>query len=259
MVKYKSYRDRPESEVVRFTDVNKESARHIFSKYEKEGGMLLMSEVLKVLEAYKIKIAEYKIVKDIEEALDAASDIGFPVVLKGVSPALVHKTEFKGVVLDIHNNDELITEYKELVRRLSAKGIQLDGVMIQRMYSGGKEGIIGASYDQSFGHILMFGMGGIYVETIKDVSFAIAPVTKAEVEHMITSIKSYPILRGVRGEPPIDFKSLEETIMRVYQMVEDFPLITELDLNPVFMMKDGCVCVDARIKLDPKAFYKLPG
>lgn len=255
MIKYKKYRDRQESEVVRF-DVKKDAAAKVLSVYEKEGGMLQMFDVLKVLSDYGIRTPDYRIVKNVEDALDAASEIGFPVVMKGISPKLVHKTEFKAVVLDIHNNDELITQYRELVRRMASKDIQLEGVMVQKMCSGGKEGIIGVTYDQSFGHIVMFGMGGIYVETIKDVSFAIAPVTRAEVEKLITSIKSYPILKGVRGEPPIDFKALEETIMRVHQLIDDFPKITEMDLNPVFMMTDGCVAVDARIKIDPKAFYK---
>jgi acetyltransferase len=255
MIKYKKYQQRPESEVVRFK-VEKEVAAKVISALGEAGGMLSMFDVLRVLNAYGIQTPDYRVVKNVEDALDAAAEIGFPIVMKGVSPKLVHKTEFKAVVLDIHNNEELITQYRDLLKRMSSKDITLEGVMIQKMFSGGKEGIIGVTYDQSFGHIVMFGMGGIYVEVLKDVSFAIVPVTKAEVEQLITSIKSYPILKGVRGEPPIDFKATEETIMRVHQLIEDFPGIAEMDLNPVFMMTKGCVAVDARIRIDPSILKK---
>jgi len=250
MIKYKKYRDRPESDVMRF-DVNKGAVTKIIGELGEQGGMLPMSEVLKVLHAYGIQTPEYKVVKNVEDALDVAAEVGFPVVMKGISAKLVHKTEAKAVVLDIHNNEELITQYRDLIKRMASKDIQLEGVMVQKMCSGGKEGIIGVTYDQHFGHIVMFGMGGIYVEVLKDVSFAIAPVTKAEAQQLITSIKSYPILKGVRGEVTVDMQAAEETIMRVDQLVEDFPMIAEMDLNPIYMMTKGCIAVDARIRVDP--------
>jgi len=171
------------------------------------------------------------------------------VVLKILSPDIVHKTEAGGVSVDLRSSPEVAEAYRSMLRRVkeSHPEARLEGVMVERYLKGGREVIIGMSSDPRFGPILMFGLGGIYVEALKDVSFRVCPVTRTDAEEMIRSIRGFPLLEGVRGEAASDLATLAETIQRVSQLVGDHDRIRELDMNPFLAFPSGGMAVDARI------------
>ena len=185
--------------------------------------------------------------------MKAAGDIGFPVVMKLVADTIVHKTEVGGVILDLRSEKEVEQSFVQIRQRLAAMGRdnEMQGVMVQRMISGGIEIIIGVTQDPSFGPLIMFGMGGIHTELFKDVTFRIHPLTDIDAHEMVRSVKAHQLLEGWRGAKPSDTKSLEELLLRVSAMVEELPQMTELDLNPVKVLEvdKGYVVVDARIML----------
>lgn len=210
-------------------------------------------ESFNLLEAYGIRTLKSSLVRSQRDALKAAKRIGFPVVLKVASPDILHKSDVGGVALNV-GEDELETSYNKLLfnaRKFMPKA-KVEGVFVQEMVSGGKEVIVGVTREPQIGSMVMFGLGGIYVEVMKDVSFRVAPLNRDEARKMMGEVKGYRILSGVRGEKPSDISCLEETILRVSRLAADHPEILELDLNPltVFGEGEGCIVVDARMVLD---------
>ena len=223
--------------------------REIIDKARKEGRrQLTLLESLEIFKAYGIRTAPARMVSNADEAAEAAAKIGYPVVLKLVSEKLVHKTEVGGVAVDIRREEELREAYAGMTKGREAL---IEGVLVQKMVKGGRETIIGVAHDPTFGPLIMFGLGGIYVEVLKDVAFRLHPLSDIDAAEMVRSIKSYPLLKGVRGEPPADIEAIKSALMRVSALVGDFHEIQELDINPFMVMAqgEGAYAVDGRILL----------
>jgi acetyltransferase len=209
--------------------------------------------VTELLDAYGIHLIQSRIATSAEEAVNIARGIGFPVVMKLVADTIVHKTEVGGVILDLRTDKEVERAFIQIRESLFNEGRdhEMQGVVVQKMLSGGIEIIIGVTQDPSFGPLIMFGMGGVYTELFKDVTFRIHPLTDVDAHEMVRSVKAYQLLEGWRGAKASDIKSLEELLLRVSAMVEELPQIAELDLNPVKVLEAdyGYVVVDARVML----------
>jgi acyl-CoA synthetase (NDP forming) len=205
------------------------------------------------LKAARIPVVETKLAISKTEAVELAKKMGFPVVMKIVSPDVVHKSDAGGVKLNIQNATQAGKAYSEILAGIKKHfpKAKIVGVTVQKMAKQGIEVIIGMTKDAQFGPVIMFGLGGILVEVLKDVSFRIVPMTKRDAGEMITEIKGFPILKGYRGQDPADVPYLEELIVKVSDFVDKNPEIKELDLNPVFAYKSGALAVDARIILEP--------
>jgi acetyl coenzyme A synthetase (ADP forming)-like protein len=210
-----------------------------------------------VCDAYGIAVPKEGVVSSAAEASKLASSMGFPVVMKIVSPDILHKTEAGGVIVGVKSADDAATAYDTIIA--NAKKYKADahimGVQVQQMIKGGQEVIIGAMTDDSFGKLVAFGLGGVLVEVLKDVTFRLAPATKHDAESMLDGIQAAEMLKGVRGGDPVNREALSSLIVRVSQLVSDFPEISEMDLNPVFASKDGAIAADVRIVVNfsPKA------
>jgi acetyl coenzyme A synthetase (ADP forming)-like protein len=211
------------------------------------------TEALALLEAYGIRTAAARVAPTIEDAVRAAEDIGYPVVLKVTSPDIVHKTEVGGVRVDIEAATELRQAAAEMLDAVgrAARAARIAGFVVQRMARGGRETIAGFSRDSSFGALLMFGLGGIYVEALRDVMFRIAPIHALDAHDMIHGLRSIRILEGVRGAPPVAFTALTDTLLRLSHLAIGHPEIQELDINPLLAFPDGVMAVDARVLLSP--------
>jgi acetyltransferase len=253
MHKYNELRQRREGEIKRF-EVDKQKAEKIISNAQNQGITYLPPEnVRSILEAYGFRFPQSIQAKSEEEAVYYAKEIGYPVALKVVSPDIIHKSDKGGVILDIENGGEVKEGFRKISQEVKNKAPNaiIEGIMVQAMLKGGRETILGMSLDPNFGPLIMFGLGGIYVEVLKDVTFRIAPITDLDAKDMVRSIKSFPLLSGVRGEDPVDIESIEEYIQRISRLVEDFPEIEELDVNPLLVFEKGKCCnvVDARMKI----------
>jgi len=215
---------------------------------------LVEYEAKQVLKAYGLPLPDEKLAKTVDEALEYAKEIGYPVVLKLMSPQILHKSDAKVIALKIKDEEELKKKWEEIHE--NAKKYRPDaevlGVLVAPMLKPGREIIIGITEDPQFGHAIMFGLGGIFVEILKDVTFRIIPIEEKDAWTMVKSIKGYPILAGARGEPPADMKAIVDMMLKVSQLVNDLEeYIKEMDLNPVFVYNEGegAVIVDARIIL----------
>jgi acyl-CoA synthetase (NDP forming) len=219
----------------------------------KAGGRKVLTEVESkdILEEAGIPTARARLATTADEAVTAAKEMGFPVVLKIVSPDITHKSDIGGVKLNLGTPDEVRAAFDEIIA--AAKKAQpdaaIEGVSVQKMARPGIEVIMGMSQDAQFGPVLMFGLGGILVEVLKDVSFRLVPITPRDARQMIQEIKGRPLLEGYRGQEPADVEALEKLLLRLSDFIEKHPEIAELDLNPIFAYKDGAVAVDARIIL----------
>jgi len=208
-------------------------------------------ESKELLAAAGVPVVETRLARDRTEAAAAGRSLGFPVGLKICSPQIVHKSDCGGVRLGLNTPGEIQEAYDGImaaVRRHHPQAV-IHGVAVQKMAPPGVETIIGVSRDPHFGHVIMFGLGGVFVEVLKDVTFRIIPVTLKDAQEMITEIKGYPLLCGYRGRDPVNLEALAGMICKVSAVVEDDPRINELDLNPVFAGVDGAVAADARIAL----------
>jgi acetyl coenzyme A synthetase (ADP forming)-like protein len=205
-----------------------------------------------VCDAYGIPTPQEALATTAHAAVDAAEKIGYPVALKIVSPDILHKTEAGGVLVGLQSGDAVRGGYEQILANARAyqKDAKIQGVQVQQMLGGGQEVIIGAVTDQSFGKLVAFGLGGVLVEVLKDVTFRLAPTSAAEAESMLDSIAAAQMLKGVRGSEPVDRKALAEVIKRVSDLVSDNPEISEVDLNPVFADARGATAADVRILLD---------
>lgn len=209
-------------------------------------------EAKEVLKEFGIPVVETKLARSKKEAISVSKGMGFPVVLKIASSDIIHKSDAGGVRLGLKNSSQVGKAYSEILSSVKQKHPQakIEGISVQKMARSGVEVIIGMTKDPQFGPVLMFGLGGILVEVLKDVSFRIVPVAKKDAREMIREIKGYPVLEGYRGQDPVDISFLEELIVKVSEFVERNPDIKELDLNPIFGYKDGALVVDARIILE---------
>ena len=185
--------------------------------------------------------------------MNVANSIGYPVVMKITSKTTSHKTDVGGVIVNIQSEDQLKDEYDALMKRLEAAGIMegLEGVIVQEMVKGNREMVCGIATDPQYGPMMMFGLGGVFIETMKDVIFRIAPLTDIDAEEMIKSVKAYELLKGARGTTPAQIDQIHETLMRLSQLVNDFKFIDELDINPLLISEktgEG-IAVDGRIKV----------
>jgi acyl-CoA synthetase (NDP forming) len=221
----------------------------IFQKVRKEKrNNLTEVESRQVLEQYKIPLAKSELSQTPEEACKIAAKLGYPVVLKAVSPKLIHKTEANAVIVGIRNESELCRMYKVLISNVKrmVPPSKLHGILVQKMIEGGKEVIIGGKKDPQFGQVVMFGGGGILTEIMEDVSFRVCPITRGDAEDMINETKFSKVLRGYRGKKS-DIGSLVDILMRTSRMLQENQDIVELDINPVMALQEGAVAVDARI------------
>jgi acetyltransferase len=211
-------------------------------------------ESMDILKAYDIPVVDARIAKTLPDAVKAAEDMGYPIVMKILSPDISHKSDVGGIRLNLKHADDVERAYNSMMSdvRHYMPDATITGVQLQKMISGGKEVIIGMDRDPQFGPLLMFGLGGTYVEFLKDVSFAVAPITEAEAKHMVSSIKTYPLIAGVRGEAASDIDSIVRTLLKVSQLVTDFPEILEFEINPLMVMPEGqgCVAMDIRFTLN---------
>jgi len=233
---------------------DKATVRSIIDKVKAEGRTSLTAPEGKlVCDAYGIPVPQEGVAKSAAEAARLASQMGFPVVLKIVSPEILHKTEAGGVLVGVKSAADVEQGYATIManaRKYNAKA-NLVGVQVQQMVQGGQEVIIGAVTDPSFGKLVAFGLGGILVEVLKDVTFRLAPTSHDDALAMLDSIAAAQVLKGVRGAEPVNREALALVIERVSQLVSDFPEIGELDLNPVFASAKGAIAADVRIVIDP--------
>ncbi len=240
--------------IVKGFRVDKARAERIIAGAKQEGRQnLLEEEGQEILRAYGMPLPKSTLATDAAGAVRAARKIGYPVVMKIASPQIVHKSDAGGVRVNLANDREVRDAYAAIVKNARAydKKAEIVGVLVVEMVSGGKEMIIGSKQEPGFGPVIMLGMGGIYVEVLKDVTFRLAPVTGREADGMIASIKTQKLLQGVRGERPSDTAKLSECIQRMSQLVTDLPDIRELDMNPVLVMERGrgCRILDVRMGL----------
>jgi acetyltransferase len=206
-------------------------------------------EALDVLAACGIPAAPARLARDAEDAARVAAELGFPVVLKVVSPQIIHKTDVGGVRPNVDSVTETKVACVEMLDavRQHAPAAAVDGILVQRMVQGGRETITGITRDPSFGPLVMFGLGGVFVEAIRDVVFRIAPIRPLDAHDMVRAIRGVAILDGIRGAPPVDFAALVDVLLRLSQLALDVPEIAELDINPLLAFADGVVAVDARV------------
>lgn len=251
MHRHRIWADRPLLEPQHF-DVDSEEVQTILSDVRASGRTQLSEiEALRVLQAYGIPTVPYRVATTEAEAIEAAQEVGFPVVLKILSPDVVHKTDVGGVRVDLRSPSEVAEGYRTITSSVLDKNpdARITGILVEQYLKEGREVIIGMSTDPQFGPVLMFGLGGIYVETLKDVAFRVHPVTRSDAEEMVRNVRGFPLLEGVRGEAGADLDTLAETIQRVSQLVGDHEEISELDINPFMALESGGIALDARIAL----------
>ncbi len=244
---------RPPGEYTSFS-VDTERVRGLFARVRAAGRVELGEiEAREVIEAYGLRLPRSSLARSPEEAATLASQIGFPVVMKISSPDILHKSDIGGVKVGVADPGSARDTYDliEYRARKYGRDATIWGVLVQEQVRKGREVLVGVSRDVQFGPLVAVGLGGVYVEVLQDIAFRLAPLTRQEVTEQIRSIRSYPLLRGVRGDPPADIAALEEVILRIAQLVTDFPEIVEMDINPliVYNQGEGATVVDARIIL----------
>ena len=216
-------------------------------------GRTLLSEVeaKQLLGEAGIPVIETRLAKTKEEAASIASELSYPVALKIASPQITHKSDAGGVKLGLTSASDVSSAYDEIVAAVkrAEPNATIDGVSVQRMAQPGVEVIAGMTTDAQFGPVLMFGLGGVLVEVLKDVAFRVVPITKRDASQMMHELQGFPLLQGYRGQEPADLDALQELLLKLSAFVEAHPELEELDLNPVFAYPKGAVAVDARITL----------
>lgn len=245
LVRYRHILDREPGRVRSFGDVDTVSAREIVDR-AKGQSMLAADQVYQILEAYGIDVPEWRMADDVDGAVAAADAIGYPVVLKADAASVIHKSDMGGVAVNLTDADAVEQAARTMTERIDARDLRF---FVQQFVPGGREVIIGAKAEPGVGHLIMFGLGGIFVDVLKDVVFNLTPVTDTEAREMVDGIQGSALLDGVRGQKPVDKTALVDLIQRLSTLVTDFPQIKELDLNPVMAFEKGAVAVDARIAL----------
>jgi acyl-CoA synthetase (NDP forming) len=213
---------------------------------------LLETEAKTICMEYGISVTVFKLAKNEEEAATFAGQIGYPVVLKIVSPDIIHKSDAGGVKVNLKSAAEVRIAYGKILENAKKydASARIEGVLVQEMAPQSTEVIVGAIKDPQFGQTLMFGLGGIFVELLKDVTFRIAPVTQEDAHEMVISVKAHPLLTGYRNTPPADLDAIITVLLNTSKLVMDHPEIKELDLNPIMVYEKGAKTVDARIILE---------
>jgi len=225
----------------------------IFSRARKEGRKFLLEpEAKAVCMEYGIPVTKFKLAKSEVEAVKFADEIGYPIVLKIVSPDIIHKSDVGGVIINLKDARDVRDAYKQILKKVRKHktDAKIVGILVQEMASSSTEVIVGATKDPQFGPAIMFGLGGIFVEILKDVTFRIAPVTEDEAREMITDVKAYPLLKGYRNMPQADIEAIVEILLNTSRLVMEHQEIKELDLNPIMVYEKGAKTVDARIILE---------
>lgn len=231
------------------------SKNGMIARWRREGRRILTEfESKKFLKQAGIPVIETRLARTQKEAVELSRKMGFPVALKIASPDIVHKSDSGGVKLSLKNQSEVRAAFREILEGAREKNpcASVQGVSVQKMAKPGAEVIVGTSKDPQFGPVIMFGLGGIFVEVLKDVSFRIIPLNRRDAREMIEEIKGFPALRGFRGKEPADIPALMEIILKISKVMEANPEIKELELNPVMAYKKGALAVDARIILEEK-------
>jgi acetyltransferase len=257
IIKYYEWIKRPLVEVTKFK-VNKHQVQDVLDTIRKDKrDHLSETESYKILEAYGMKVIKYCIAKDLDDTIIAANKIGYPVVLKIISPDILHKIDVGGVKINLKDDSELKKAFTEISDNVKAQkpNAEIQGFLVEEFFTEKSiEVIVGANGIKNFGSLIMFGLGGTFVELFKDVAFRLAPLTKHDAMSMIKETKGYQILKGFRGQSAYDVESIVDYLLRISQLVTDFPEIKELDLNPIKVLEDGkgVVIFDAKIILSEK-------
>lgn len=229
------------------------NGNHVLAKARAEGRVFLTEiESKEIIRGLGIPTTEIKLATTREQAVAQAKEIGLPVVLKVVSQDIIHKTDVGGVKVGLATEGEVGKAYDDIVAsvKANAPNATVGGIAVQNMVKPGTEVIIGMTKDPQFGPVLMFGLGGIMVEVLKDVAFRIVPLTRRDAQQMIREIKGFPLLEGYRGQEPANVAALEDILMKLSDFVDQHSEIKEVDLNPIFARSNGAVAVDARIILE---------
>jgi acyl-CoA synthetase (NDP forming) len=227
--------------------------RRIIDQARNEGrSALLETEAKAICAEYGISVNKFSLAKTEKEAAKQAEEIGYPIVMKIVSQDIIHKSDAGGVLVNLKSAEEVEVGFKKIMENAKKYKVdaRIEGILIQKMAPQGTEVIVGAVKDPQFGQTVMFGLGGIFVELLKDVNFRVAPLTLQDGKDMITSLKAFPLLNGYRGQKPADLEALAEILVNVSRLVMDHPEIKELDLNPIMAYPKGAKTVDARIILE---------
>lgn len=253
MVEYAAWRQRPPRIVARYP-VNRRRVERVITRQLRTGRTYVGEVKAKdILRAYDFVVPDGRLVSTVDEATEAAPRLGYPLAMKIVSPDIIHKSDIGGVKLNLNSAQEVADAFELMMLRINRKAPDafLEGVYLERMVPKGREVILGMTRDPQFGPMLMFGLGGIFVEVMKDVTFHLAPITSAEAMNMLMGTRSYKLLEGVRGEQGVNLAAIGEALQRISQLVTDFPQIDELDINPFIVGKPGedSVAADARIQL----------
>ena len=258
------WQERPVGSIPSF-NVDRAKAEAIIKQSISEGrAQLTTRESIDVLDAYGIRVCKSGFATNIDEVVEVGNKIGYPVVMKMTSKTTSHKTDVGGVRVNIQSEEQLRCEYNDLIAKLTEKGLidGLEGVIIQEMVKGNREMVCGIATDPQYGPMMMFGLGGVFIEVMKDVTFRIAPLTDVDASEMIKSVKAYKLLEGARGTTPAQMDQIQETLLRLSQLVSDYPFIDELDINPLLISEktgEG-IAVDGRIKVRlEEALDKLGG
>jgi acetyltransferase len=256
MADYVRWRARPKR-VVKLFPVNRRKVESIIERHLRQDLMEIgEAESKEILEAYGFATPKGSIATTAEQAANIAEQLGYPVVLKIWSPDVLHKSDVGGVKVGLKTDQEVKDAFDLMMYRIPKKRPEADilGVLVQEMCSSGREVILGMNRDPQFGPMMMFGMGGVMVEVLKDVSFYLAPLTGEEAKQMLLSTKTYQILKGVRGQEGVDIEAIAEGLQRLSQLVTEFPQIKEMDINPYVVSYPGTtpIAVDARISLEKK-------
>jgi 4-hydroxybutyryl-CoA synthetase (ADP-forming) len=253
MYAFREWIERSSDEPKQF-NVDKSKVRQVFDEVRAQSRTTLLEEEgYKVLEAYGFSIPKKHLAQNEEECMKAVQEIGYPVVMKIASPEIVHKSDAGGVKIGLKNEDEIRQAFRTIISNAKKykPDAKIDGILVQEMIKSGKETILGAKFDPILGPLIMFGLGGIYVEVLKDVVFRLAPLEEREATRMIESVKTINLLKGVRGEKPHDLGAIRESLQRLSQLITDFQEIEELDVNPLLVLEDGkgVRAIDIRISL----------
>jgi acetyltransferase len=245
LVRYRQILDREKAEVKPVADADTDKAAKLLNRAKSAGrSMLLADEVYGILEAYGIGVPKWRLAEDPASAQEAAEEIGFPVVLKADAPSIIHKSDAGGVVLELSDAAAVFNAAQQMQKTLSAPDLRF---FVQRQLPSGLELILGARAEQGLGHAVVFGLGGVFVEVLRDVRFCLTPVSPAEARKMLSSIKGAALLDGVRGQKGVDKESIVDAVVRLSQLLSDLSGIQEMDLNPVFAYEDRVMVADARI------------
>lgn len=257
LCRYAAWRRRPVEDAVPELEADEQAVTEILDRHvdslDAPEVYLPPEDVFRILEAYRIPLASWRVVDSRDEAMDAVREIGFPLVVKAVAKDLIHKSDVGAVRVGIEDEDELEDALETMDDSVSEAGHSVDGWLLQEMVTEGHEVIFGITTDPRFGPLLMFGLGGRYVEVFQDVRFGVTPLSAAEAKDMVTGIRGFQLLEGVRGDEPADLDVLVETLLRLAQLAQRHPRIRELDINPFLATseRDRAKVVDARIQVGP--------